>query len=183
MEFPTNEEHSPFFSTYVNHLPERDPLLLLEQTEHYAEHILNQIPADLWDYAYAPGKWTPKQVLSHMIDTEHILSYRALRFARNDNESALPFDQDAYVDATPSETLDWEALRMGWRRIRSYTRWQFGQYEGRMEVKGGSSHFPNTVRAVAAILSGHALNHLLVLQERYLKLEPLALDAFLAAQA
>lgn len=181
MQFPTSDENSPFFSTYIRHLPQRDPLLLLEQTRDYAERILAQVQPEHYDYAYAPGKWTVKQLLSHIVDTEHILSYRALRFARGDNGATLPFDENEYVAATPNEGLDWDQLLTAWRHLRAYTLVQFGQYTPELAARGGSSTFPCTVQAVCAILSGHVLHHLKVLQERYLEQTPLELDEVLTA--
>lgn len=181
MQFPKSTEYASYYQTYVEQLPERDPLLLLEQTWAYAEAVLAQVRPEQYDYAYAPGKWTVKQLLSHIVDTEHILSYRALRFARGDDQSALPFEQDDYVAATATEDLDWQQLVQGWRQLRGYTQTQFGQYTPAVAGRGGSAAFPCTVRAVAAIVAAHGLYHLKVLQERYLGQMPMELDAVLEA--
>lgn len=179
MQFPEPEEYNSYFKRYIDQLPKRDPLLLLQQTDQYAKTVLAQVRPEHYDYAYAPGKWTIKQVLSHVVDTEHILSYRALRFARGDDQSALPFDQDAYVEATATEDLDWQQLMQGWQYLRGYTQTQFAQYRLSIAKRGGSMAFPCTVRAVAALLSGHLWHHLQVLQVRYLEQTPLSLDAVL----
>lgn len=181
MQFPKSTEYASYYQTYVQHLPQRDPLLLLEQTWTYAEAILDKVRPEQYDYAYAPGKWTIKQLLSHIVDTEHILSYRALRFARGDRQSALPFDQDLYVGATATEDLDWHQLVQGWRHLRGYTQIQFAQYGPAIAGREGSEVFPCTVRAVAAIVAAHGLHHLKVLQERYWGTAPLELDAVLEA--
>lgn len=181
MQFPEPTEYTPYYKQYIDQLPKRDPLLLLDQTRTYINTILAQVHPKQYDYTYAPGKWTIKQILSHVIDTEHILTYRALRFARGDEQSALPFDQDAYVEATATAELDWQQLLQGWQYIRRYTQTQFAQYSPTVASRGGSEVFPCTVRAVATIVSAHAFHHIRVWQERYLEQPPLSLDTFLAA--
>ena len=179
MQFPTAEECNDYFNRYIQQVPQRDPLLLLEQTQQYAEVVLAKVPPTQYHQAYAPGKWTPSQLLVHLIDTEHILSYRALRFARGDQQPVLPFDQDQYVAVVPTTDLDWDMLVQTWAHLRHYTLLQFKQYKPEVAARAGSTTFPCSVRGVAAILSGHAIHHLKVLQERYLGLTPLELDAVL----
>lgn len=183
MEFPKRAEQHPYFATYIEHLPKRDPIQLLHQTKAYGEHILSKIPTNKYNYAYAPSKWTVKGVLLHIIDTEQIMAYRALRFARNDFSSALPFDQDVYALNSRAENISWEHLKEHMRLVRATSLQQFSVYDKEQEVRGGSKVFPNSVRAIACILSGHQLHHLYVLQKRYLEEPLLLLDAFLATQA
>jgi hypothetical protein len=183
MKFPTKTECHSCFDTYIEHLPKRDPVQLLQETKAYGAHILAQIPANKYDYAYAAGKWTVKGLLLHLIDTEQIMAYRALRFARNDFENALPYDQDDYALQSRAENITWAQLRKHYDLLRDTTIQQFSMYDAEQEARGGSTVFPNSVRAIASIISGHQLHHLYVLQRRYLEDTPVLLDAFLAQQS
>lgn len=183
MKFPLESEWHPYFATYIKHLPKRDPIQLLKETQAYGEYILSKVPADQYNYAYAPDKWTIKGLLLHIIDTEQIMAYRALRFARNDFSSALSFDQDTYALHQRAETIDWEHLREHFRLIRATSLQQFSVYDEEQEARGGSDAFPNSVRAIVSIISAHQLHHLYVLQSHYLGETPILLDAFLATKA
>lgn len=169
MDFPTQEEYNHFFATYINHLPKANPIQLLEKTQVYALSILKNIPSKDWNYKYDVGKWTIKELVMHMIDCEQILAYRALRFARGDVKSALSFDEDAYVAATSLETMDSNYLLQSTELLRQYTVHLFRGFNSQEQLQGGSSSFPCSVRATAAIIAGHQLHHIYVLQERYLK--------------
>jgi len=169
MKFPKVEEYSNYFKTYVNYLPEADPIELLEKTQIYSLKILEQVPIDLTNYKYQAGKWSIKELVLHMIDCEQILSYRALRFARSDFQNALPFDENKYAAATDLEEMDWNYLLTSTKLLRAFTIHSFKGFTETEHELGGSEAFPNTVRAVAAIIAGHQLHHTFVLQERYLK--------------
>ena len=169
MKFPKVEEYSNYFKTYVSHLPEADPIELLEKTQAYSLRILRQVPLDLTNYKYEVGKWSIKELVLHMIDCEQILSYRALRFARGDFQSALPFDENKYATTADLENVDWGYLLTPTELLRQFTLHSFKGFSKAEHELGGSKAFPNTVRAVAAIIAGHQLHHTFVLQERYLK--------------
>ncbi len=183
MQFPTKAEYHPYFGTYIAHLPKRDPIQLLRETEAYGAYVLEQVPANKHAYAYAKDKWTIKGLLLHLIDTEQIMAYRALRFARNDFTSALPFDQDEYALNARAENINWEHLVAHFHAQRAVTIHQFSVYDAEQEAQGGSKIFPNSVRSIASLIAGHELHHLYVLQSRYLEEAPVLLDAFLAKQA
>jgi len=169
MKFPKVEEYSNYFKTYVAHLPEADPIELLEKTQAYSLRIFRQVPSDLTNYKYEANKWSIKEVVLHLIDCEQILSYRALRFARGDFQNALSFEENEYAIASNLEQVDWDYLLTSTDLLRQFTVHFFkGLTEAEHEL-GGSEAFPNTVRAIAAIIAGHQLHHTYVLQERYLK--------------
>jgi hypothetical protein len=169
MNFPKVKEYSSYFKTYVDHLPEADPIELLEKTQAYSLRILKQVPLDLTNYKYEANKWSIKELVLHLVDCEQILSYRALRFARGDFQSALSFDEDKYAIAADLEKVDWQYLLKSTELLRQFTIHFFKGFTEKEQVLGGSEAFPNTVRAIAAIIAGHQLHHTFVLQERYLK--------------
>ncbi|MBL4650409.1 MAG: DinB family protein [Aureispira sp.] len=169
MDFPKADEYNNYFKTYVSHLPEADPIELLEKTQAYSLRILRQVPLDLSNYKYEANKWSIKEVVLHMIDCEQILSYRALRFARGDFQNALSFDENKYATAANLEKVDWDYLLTSTELLRQFTVHSFKGLTDAEHKLGGSEAFPNTVRATAAIIAGHQLHHTYVLQERYLK--------------
>lgn len=169
MKFPKADEYNNYFKTYVSHLPEADPIELLEKTQAYALRILKQVPLDLTNYKYEANKWSIKELVLHLVDCEQILSYRALRFARGDFQSALSFDENQYATAANLEKVDWDYLLTSTELLRQFTLHSFKGFTEAEQDMGGSDAFPNTVRATAAIIAGHQLHHTYVLQERYLK--------------
>jgi hypothetical protein len=169
MIFPIKEEYSDYYGTYVSHLPEAEVIELLIKTQNYTLQILEEVPESLYNYQYAEGKWTIKELLQHIIDCEQILSYRALRFARNDFVSAIAFDEDDYVAVVDMKKLSWDYILTSTKLARQNSIHLFKGFTPEESKRGGSEAFPNTVRAIAAIIAGHQLHHVFVLQERYLK--------------
>ena len=169
MQRPTQKEYAPYFGTYINLVPDGDILKLLESTHIETQSILQKIAPALGNYRYAPDKWSIKELLQHMLDTERIMNYRALRFARMDNTELPGFDQDDYVsilnmDNYPLRVFveDWEILRAN--TIRMFKR--FSEVEFTRSGKASGNIF--SVRALAYINVGHELHHRKVLVERYL---------------
>lgn len=127
------------------------------------------IPASKENFAYAPGKWTTKGVLNHLIDTERIFAYRALRFARKDAKKPLPFEQDDYVAGAETEkrsladlTLEFETVR--WSTVSLYKSFSEEALLRMGETAAGNA----SVLAIGYTVCGHYLHHMKVLKERYL---------------
>lgn len=171
MQYPTKNEYTSFFSTYMSHLPTRCPVALLEQTLHYQLTILSQVNEEQRYEAYQEGKWTIYQVVKHILDAEVMLGYRALRFARNDSTNIEFYDEDAYVSQSLDTNGDWDLLIQSFDHLRRYHIHFFKSLSEEESKRGGSDNFPCTVRALCAIISAHAIHHLYVIQSKYLKKE------------
>lgn len=169
MNLPEKNEHSDYAGIYINYLPKGELIEILQKTQEYSLEILTAIPVEMHDYRYAEGKWTIKELLLHLNDCEQIMAYRALRFARKDYASALPFDEDAYVAAANAQAMKWEDLIEMSKLLRQTSILMFKGFTEEESKQGGSEIFPNSVRAIAAMIAGHQLHHLYILQERYLK--------------
>ena len=169
MKFPARTEYHDYYHNYIKILPEADPIMLLEKAQEHTLAIIESIPAQLYDYRYAEGKWTVKELLVHLTDCEQILSYRGLRFARQDFQSALPFEENDYVSALNAEALSWDYVLTSTKLLRQQTIHLYKGFTEEESQRGGSEAFPNTVRAVACIIAAHQLHHINVLQERYLE--------------
>jgi hypothetical protein len=170
MERPNNNEYTPFYGYYINLVPEGNILDLMKQEHQITQSILQQIPPSKGNFRYEDGKWSIKELLQHMIDTERIMNYRALRFARKDKTELPGFEQDDYVsvledtDRYPLSVFveDWEILREN--SIRLFKR--FNDEESKRTGRANNSIF--SVRALAYINVGHEIHHRRILQERYL---------------
>ena len=97
MKRPSEQEYNPYYGGYVAQVPNGDIIQILEEQLASYLAFYQSIPASKWDYAYAPGKWTIKELLLHLLDSERVFSYRALRVARGDSTPMPGFDQDLYV--------------------------------------------------------------------------------------
>src|ERR1043166_3155024 len=96
---PGAEEHAPFYGKYIALVPEGDLLSALQEQNVETVRLLRAAPSAKADFAYAPGKWTVKEVIGHLIDAERVFAYRALRFARSDATDLPGFDENTYVPA------------------------------------------------------------------------------------
>ena len=130
---------------------------------------MRSIPSEKGDYRYAPGKWSIKELLGHVIDGERIFAYRALRFGRNDQTALNGFEQDDYVAAGAFDKRELSDLIDEFEEVRRATIHLFrGFDETAWTRRGVASENEVSVRALAYIIAGHELHHMGVLRERYL---------------
>jgi hypothetical protein len=165
---PAIDEHSPWFAGYVAGVPDGDILQHLGNQSREMTNAFTSMPADRLHYRYAPGKWSPLEIVGHLCDTERILAYRALRIARADPSPLEGFDEDRYVRAAGFDDRDLPALLDEFRSVRdaSLTLLQSLPVAAwsRRGVSNGASV---TVRALAWIMAGHLTHHVGILHQRY----------------
>jgi uncharacterized damage-inducible protein DinB len=165
---PQPDEYSAFAATYVNMVGDEPILEILESLQETTYKISRDIDPAKANFAYAPGKWTVKQVLGHMADTERIFAYRALVFSRE--SITLPgFDQDLYMQYATfgSRTLD--DIAGEFKTIRQSSLYLLrSMAEEQTMQKGIASGGNFSVRAYAYMMAGHEMHHLKILRERYL---------------
>jgi uncharacterized damage-inducible protein DinB len=117
---------------------------------------------------YAPGKWTPKQVLLHIADAERIFAYRALRFARADAQELPGFDENEYAASSEADDRPLADLLAEYQAVRAATLAFFsGLNAGQLDRAGRANGSPYTVRALLYLAAGHEAHHLNILRERY----------------
>lgn len=158
-----------FYHDYVN-LVEGDDLMknLARQTETFIK-FLKKIPKKKRNYRYAEDKWTIKEVLQHIIDTERIFAYRALTFARKDTTPLPSFDENTYVANSKSDDRKWRDLFDDFLAARWSTENLFASFdEEQLEASGIASGKSNYVMGIGFIITGHANHHMNVIKERYL---------------
>jgi hypothetical protein len=117
---------------------------------------------------YAPGKWSMREVVGHLIDTERIFAYRALRFARGDRQDLPGFEQDDYVAVAQFDRRPWSGLVEEFEALRMSNLLMFrGLDDEAWRRQGVANGNAMSVRAAAYVIAGHELHHMRVLRERY----------------
>ena len=167
MTRPAPTDHSEFHARYVNLVPEDDVLAAMhEQSAMTQAQVLAFAPCP--EHRYAPGKWTVRQVLGHMADTERVFGYRALSIARGDPAPLPGFDQDDWMAQADFDTSSLEDLLAEFQAVRTGNLYLLnGLTPAAWERRGTASGHAVTVRALAYMLLGHERAHLDVLRERY----------------
>lgn len=165
---PQPNEYPRFAQEYINSVPDENVLELLENTKPVTFGLFGNLSEDQAMYAYAEGKWTLKQVLGHLIDTERTFAYRALCFSRNYVE--LPgFDQDVYVDNSDFNFRTIQSLAGEYHVTRESTMYLYRSFSQDQLLRGGkASGHPATVRGLIYMTAGHEQYHLKLIGERYL---------------
>lgn len=170
---PQPGEYAAYYERYISLVPDteggNDVLATLESQRRQMLLLLSGRTEADGDLRYAPGKWSLKEVLGHVNDTERIMSYRALRFARGDMTPLAGFEQDDYVCNGPlgSSLAD---LIEDYIAVRRATVSLFRNFdEAAWGRRGVASNNEVTVRALAYIIAGHELHHRRIVEEKYLK--------------
>ena len=167
-DIPENE-YSIFNATYINAAGEGNLYEDLEISLHDFIRFVQDIPMDKFDYRYAEGKWTIKDIIQHLIDAERIFAYRALRFARNDKTALPGFDENEYVDAVQADKRSIQDLLTELAVVRQATLSLFKSFSDEELLRIGiASNNPMSVRALGFTIIGHQNHHQRVFQERYL---------------
>ncbi|KQX46512.1 MULTISPECIES: DinB family protein [unclassified Paenibacillus] len=168
LQRPGSEEYSPFFTGYISQVPEGDYLSFLHSQVDAVIALFSPINDEQGLYRYEPGKWSLKEVLGHMTDTERILSYRMLRIARGDTTNLPGFDQDLFVTHTSFDELSMEDLLNDFQAVRHATFTLLKTItEAAWSRKGIANNNEISARALAYVIAGHAQHHLSVVQQKY----------------
>lgn len=164
---PADNEYAPFYATYISKVPDGDLLNFMELQPDEFNGLANDLTDEQATQPPAPGKWSVKQVLGHLCDTERIMGYRALRFARSDKIEIEGFEQDDYVRAANSNARSTTELLAELKSVRGATLALLESFttaeSERLGVANGKSI---SVRALAYVIAGHAQHHLNLLKEQ-----------------
>lgn len=165
----TKEEYNPYYETYIS---KAGSLPINEGFKANADIIvefLTAIPKEKLEFRYAEGKWTIKEILQHIIDTERIFTYRALCIARRDKTSFPGYEQDDYVATCNANDRTMQQLIADYKSVRLATMHLFESFSEDMLTQIGiASDSRLSPRAVAHILLGHENHHCEIIKERYL---------------
>jgi hypothetical protein len=164
-------EYAPYFEQYIKLVYSEDITILesLERSQKEFESLLKSVPKKQQGFSYAQGKWTLKEVIQHIIDTERIFCYRALCFARNDKTSLPGYDHDLFVTNDNSNDRNYDDLLEEMQVLRKSTIQLYKSFsEGALLRIGVASDKKMSVRALGYVFSGHQKHHLNIVKERYL---------------
>ncbi|MGV9005037.1 DinB family protein [Flavobacterium sp.] len=163
-------EYAPYFLNYINQVSEEYSMKEeLEISVHRLIKFVQNIPLDKFDYRYAEGKWTIKDILQHIIDTERIFVYRALRIARNDRTELPGFDENNYATEANGSSRSIQSLLTEFTTVREATLSLFKSLSTQELLRiGTASNNPVSVRAIGFMIIGHQNHHQKIFEERYL---------------
>lgn len=166
---PPSDEYAPYYQKYISLVPEGDVVATLSQQLDTTLRLLRGIDESQADKRYEPGKWSIKELVGHLIDSERVFTYRALRFARNDQTPLPGFEQDDYVRGAAFGEQQLAELADEFEHVRRASICLFRSLgEDAWLRRGIANEAEVSVRALAYIVAGHAVHHMRVLKERYL---------------
>ena len=158
-----------FYHGYVNLVKEDDLLSAFRMQEAVIKEFLSSVPSDKYEYQYAPGKWTLKEMLQHLIDAERVFGYRALCFARNDSTPLPGFNENEYVNESFANKREWNDLVNELLIVRKSNELLFiSLNEEQLNRSGIANNSSNYVLGWGYISIGHVAHHIQVMKQRYL---------------
>lgn len=165
---PKETEYAPFYKGYVNSVADQDILSSLRTTAAEFEKTINAFSEAHGDHRYAPGKWSVKELVQHMIDTERIMSYRALTFARQDPNSIPGFEENDYAACSNADRRSLAELVEEFKLVRQSTIALFRSFTDEMLITQGKANGRiMSVRALGYTIAGHGKHHTEILEQRY----------------
>lgn len=165
---PRADEYAAYYARYVTKVPEGNLIDILTAQATTLERLLRNLDDARAGFTYAPGKWTVRQVVGHLIDTERVFTYRALSIARADPARLPSFDQDAWEPYGNFNARPLNDLLDEWLSVRDHTLTLVaGLPEDALDRRGIASDLEFTVRALLHIPPGHIAYHLEILYTHY----------------
>ena len=171
MNFPASYEYpnAPYFAEYLQFDPNANLLKVFEDQTKQLLAIYEALTEQTAEYAYAEGKWSLKQLLGHMVDSERIFGYRALAISRGEMQSLPGFDENEYMDQAGYENQSLSAVLSQYKTARAATIalvQSFTQTQG--NAIGSANGHKISARALSWMIAGHEKHHLGIIQARYL---------------
>ena len=169
MSRPTPGTYPAYFENYISKVQASS---VKEAIDTYGKILIDRfkaLPAEKADYAYAADKWTLKEMLQHIIDTERIFAYRAVAISRKESIGLPGFDENSYAANSKANRRDWDSLLEEFSAVRNATDLLLKTFdEEQLSQQGTTNNNPTTVKAIAFIIYGHILHHLNIVNDRYL---------------
>lgn len=169
MQQISEKESNTYYKRYIDRALSKPLLEGLAEGMLETHDFFEAIPKEKHEYQYAEGKWTPKEILLHLIDTERVFAYRALQFARAKNVEIKGFDQDEFAANSNANERTMKQLLEEYMAVRAATIILFTSFSDKtLQQMGVASNSPLSVRAAGYIICGHEKHHVAVINERYL---------------
>jgi hypothetical protein len=164
---PKEGEYAKYYENYINKAGDKI-FKILESQVLDVRALMSEVPFEKENYSYAPGKWTLKEVLGHINDSERIMGYRALCIARGEKNKLPGFDENAYVGNTDYSKRSLNDLAHEFGVIRDSNIILFNSFiEKDLNRKGIANENEISVRALIYVIAGHVNHHLDIIRERY----------------
>jgi len=165
---PNTADYPEYFGRYINQVPEDDILQAFQKQLPEVENFFKTVDEEKSKYAYAPGKWTLKEMWQHILDGERIFAYRALCIARKETVSLPSFEEDDYAANSNANARTWESITTEFLNLRRSTEDLFKSFTGEMLQQSGIANNKNiNVLSLGFISLGHVYHHMKVAKERY----------------
>jgi len=169
MNRPEPSEYDPYYLNYISLVDEGDVISTLEQQPRELRTLLAGLPEDKGTFSYADGKWTIKELLSHLIDGERIFVYRLLRISRGDITPIEGFEQDGYIENSNANNRSFQNLLDEFELERRANVLLLGNISDEGSRRVGTANGKEiSARAMVYIMAGHIKHHINILNERYL---------------
>jgi hypothetical protein len=166
---PQADEHLEYYAKYISRVPDGDLVSLLREQLMDTVGLLRNLSDEQGNSAYAPGKWSIKEVIGHIIDTERVMSYRALTFSRAPGTDLPGFDENAWTPAGRFGTRTVADLLEELEVVRASTTHFARHLDAEMlQRRGRANNAEVSVRALLYIIAGHERHHVEILRDRYL---------------
>lgn len=166
---PDASEYLAYYGKYIEKVPDGDLLQTLREQLDETLALVRGLPEEQGGHAYAPGKWSIRGVIQHVIDAERIFAYRALRISRGDRTPLASFDENAYAHIANADARTLADLADELEHVRLGNLALFrGLSDEALARRGTASDAEVSVRALAWIIAGHERHHVGLLRERYL---------------
>jgi hypothetical protein len=166
---PQLNEAAPYYFTYIDQVPGENALAVIESQLDECLQLLSTISEDKSLHRYAVEKWSIRQVVNHLSDTERAFAFRALWFARGFDAPLPSYDQSVAAAGARADAISWSAHVEEFKRIRLATISFFQNLPAEAWMRNGiASDNRFTVRALAFIIAGHVTHHFKIVRERYL---------------
>ncbi len=158
-----------YYRQYIERIPKGELIDLLPFSLNEALKTLVMISEEKGNYAYEEGKWTIKEVLQHLIDTERIFCFRALAFARGEKNEIAGFDHNEYTAESKAEKRTMKSLLEELKRLRASTIDLFGSMDAEMLGRSGTANGKKIgVDQIGYVIVGHEMHHVKMIEEKYL---------------
>ena len=159
---------NPFFQRYLDQVEGQEIENALVKGREDILDFFSRLAPEKISYRYQPEKWSIKEMLGHLIDSERIFAYRALRFARGDGQALSGFDQDDYISEMNMDNRPLESMLVEYQLVREGNIVMFRGFTEDMLARSGTASGESfTVKQMGLLISGHERHHLQVLEERY----------------
>ncbi len=169
MSKPSSSSHPVYFQKYIDQVPEEDLTVAFQKQFSIIRDFLHSISEEKSNYAYAPDKWTIKELLQHITDTERIFAYRSLCFARKEQASLPGFDENNYAANSNANHRTWKDLADEFLLVRKSTELLFGSFTAEtLNNSGTANNNAASVNSMGFTAIGHVYHHINILKERYL---------------